>query len=60
MQDFSEFVCSLFALHQVQRFCNSRLHCNSMFNGDELLITKQVSCATSRGLVRVALKRSLT
>ena len=60
MQDFSGFNCSLFALHQLQRFCNSRLHCNSRFNGDELLITKQVSSAKSRDLARVALKRSLT
>ena len=59
MQGFLEFICSLFALHQLQRFCNSRLHCNSRFNGDELLITKQVSSAKSLGLVRVALKRSL-
>ena len=53
MQDFSGFICSLFVLHQLQRFCNSRLHCNSRFNGDELLITKQVSPARSRGSVRV-------
>ena len=60
MQDFSGFIRSLFAFHQLQRFCNSKLHCNSRFNRDELLITKQVSSAKSRGIVRVALKRSLT
>ena len=49
MQDFSEFVCSLSALHQLKRFCNSRLHCNSRFNGNELLITKQgIVCKESR------------
>ena len=47
-------------LHQLQRFCNSRLDRNSRFSGDELLITKQVSSAKSRGLVWVALKRSWT
>ena len=58
--DFCGFICSLFAMHHLLRFCNSMLQFNSRSVRDKLLRNRQVSSANSRGLLVVALQRSFT
>ena len=54
-KDFFGFTCNLFAVHQLNKFCNSALQLRSSALGKISRKTKHASSANSRGLQLVAL-----